>query len=332
MGNEVTDISVQEINDWCNAGEIILLHCDRLNPRGDANQENSKNFKVLYFNLSKAPLPDSKYKDTFKALNKRAGQLGSADKLSDTIKDFIALSQKFCKNEAAHKEFQMLIRKEGKIPVDEEEIKRRKAEEQRREEERKRREWEAAERARREREAKEARERAAREAEERARREQQAREAARKARKVRNFILTCIVLILALLYGAIKYDYIKIDYLECKEYLAKAEMCFSNGEYNDALYFYREARNLVESEKKKEKISDKIKHVRKVQTDMANELKAEIRVLLNTFSKVSFKYGKPVNDLKTTQEKINLLKKIDPNDPDLKELQSDLDYHNKRTR
>lgn len=332
MGNETTNISIQEINDWCSTGATILLHCNKLNPRGDTLQNNSTKFKDLYFDLSNTPLPSDKYQATFKALNKRAGQLGSADKLSDTIKDFIALSQKFCKNEAAHKEFQLLIRKEGKIPVDEEEIKRRKAEERRREEERKRREREAAERARREREEREARERAAREAEKKARRERQAREAARKIRKIRNIFLVAILLVGFLLYGAIKYDYIQLDYIESKELLTEAENCFANEEYNDALHYFRQAEKLVSNNKKRRQISDRISEVGKIQTERTNEIKSEIQTFLNTLSKVSFKYGKPVNDIEKTQEKIDLLKKMDPQDPNLKNLQRDLDYHKNRTR
>ena len=325
MENETTNISIQEINDWCSTGATILLHCNKLNPRGDTLQNNSTKFKVLYFDLSNTPLPSDKYQATFKALNKRAGQLGSADKLSDTIKDFIALSQKFCKNEAAHKEFQLLIRKEGKIPVDEEEIKRRKAEEQRRERE-------AAERARREREEREARERAARETEEKARRERQAREAARKIRKVRNIFLIAILLVGFLLYGAIKYDYIQLDYIESKELLTEAENCFANEEYNDALHYFRQAEKLVSNNKKRRQISDRISEVGKIQTERTNEIKSEIQTFLNTLSKVSFKYGKPVNDIEKTQEKIDLLKKMNPQDPNLKNLQRDLDYHKNRTR
>lgn len=331
MGNENANITDQDAVDWYNIGKEILNDCDQLNPRvPDQETKNSERFKKLYFGLAKDAFAKDMYKETFQALNRRARNLGSNNSFTDKLKNFIADSQKFCKNEASLKEFQRLLKKNNRIPndtedrekvLDEDDIERLIAEAKRKEADRNRKERERREK-----------EQEAREAEERARRERLAREAAERARKRRNIFMIAAGAVALLLYGTIKYDIVQFDFIEARECISCAEECFANEEYHQSLLYLRKARSLTKSEKKQEEISDRISQVRKVQTDKANELKAEIKTLLNTFSKVSFKYGKPVNDLKKTQEKIDKLKMIDPQDSEADKLQSNLDYHNNRTR
>ena len=80
------------------------------------------------------------------------------------------------------------------------------------------------------------------------------------------------------------------------------------------------------------KISSEIARVQSLLDEQAVVLKSEIKSLLDVFKKISFKYGRPEDDLKLTQEKLNLLKKITPADPDIANLQKRLDYHIKRTK
>ena len=119
---------------------------------------------------------------------------------------------------------------------------------------------------------------------------------------------------------------------EYKELLAKADECISNEDYYHAIKYLKQAQDRKTSERKRNQISSEIARVQSLLDEQAVVLKSEIKSLLDVFKKISFKYGRPEDDLKLTQEKLDLLKKITPADPDIANLQKRLDYHIKRTK
>lgn len=119
---------------------------------------------------------------------------------------------------------------------------------------------------------------------------------------------------------------------EYKELLTKADECISNEDYYHAIKYLKQAHDRKTSEHKRNQISSEITRVQSLLDEQAVALKSEIKSLLDVFKKISFKYGRPEDDLKLTQEKLDLLKKISPADPDIADLQKRLDYHIKRTK
>lgn len=119
---------------------------------------------------------------------------------------------------------------------------------------------------------------------------------------------------------------------EYKGLLVQAEECIANEDYYHAVKYLKQAQERKTSERKRNQISSEITIVQSLLDEQAVILKSEIKSLLDVFKKVSFKYGRPENDLKLTQEKLDLLKKISPADPDIADLQKRLDYHIKRTK
>lgn len=119
---------------------------------------------------------------------------------------------------------------------------------------------------------------------------------------------------------------------EYKELLTKADKCISNEDYYHAIKYLKQAHDRKTSERKRNQISSEITRVQSLLDEQAVVLKSEIKSLLDVFKKISFKYGRPEDDLKLTQEKLDLLKKISPADPDIADLQKRLDYHIKRTK
>lgn len=133
-----------------------------------------------------------------------------------------------------------------------------------------------------------------------------------------------------------KYDYghktIAYHRGEYKELLTKADECIAGEDYYHAIKYLKQAQERKTSERKRNRISSKIIKTQALLDEQAQELKSEIKSLLDVFKKISFKYGRPEDDLKLTQEKLDLLKKITPDDPDIAYLQKRLDYHIKRTK
>lgn len=119
---------------------------------------------------------------------------------------------------------------------------------------------------------------------------------------------------------------------EYKELLAKADECIANEDYYHAIEYLKQAQDRKTSERKRNRISSEIAIAQSLLDTQAVVLKSEIKSLLDVFKKISFKYGRPEDDLKLTQEKLELLKKITPDDPDIASLQKRLDYHIKRTK
>lgn len=138
------------------------------------------------------------------------------------------------------------------------------------------------------------------------------------------------------LFVVVKHDYghktIAYHRGEYKELLAKADECISNEDYYHAIKYLKQAQDRKTSERKRNQISSEIARVQSLLDAQAVVLKSEIKYLLDVFKKISFKYGRPEDDLKLTQEKLDLLKKITPADPDIANLQKRLDYHIKRTK
>lgn len=119
---------------------------------------------------------------------------------------------------------------------------------------------------------------------------------------------------------------------EYKELLAKADECIASEDYYSAIKHLEEARERKTSERKREAVSNRIAETQALLDEQARVLKSEINSLLDIFKRISFKYGRPEEDLKLTQEKLDQLKKITPEDPEIADLQKKLDYHINRTK
>lgn len=155
----------------------------------------------------------------------------------------------------------------------------------------------------------------------------------------KTFVVSTFLLILVIggsLKIAMNFDYghetIKYHRGDYRKLMAMAETYVDQKNYADALYCYEAALERKTSDKKRSRITRRIERVQIERDAYVVELKGEIKTLLNTFNNVSFKYGKPENDLKKTQEKIDELKKLAPSDNDVSAFQKKLDYHNKRKR
>lgn len=133
-----------------------------------------------------------------------------------------------------------------------------------------------------------------------------------------------------------KYDFghktIAYHHGEYKELLIKADECIANEDYYHAIKYLTQAQDRKTSEKKRNQIQSEIVKTQLLLDEQAIIIKSEIKSLLDVFKKISFKYGRPEDDLKLTQGKLDQLKKITPADPEIADLQKRLDYHIKRTK
>lgn len=133
-----------------------------------------------------------------------------------------------------------------------------------------------------------------------------------------------------------KYDFghktIAYHHGEYKELLIKADECIANEDYYHAIKYLKQAQDRKTSEKKRNQIQSEIVKTQLLLDEQAIIIKSEIKSLLDVFKKISFKYGRPEDDLKLTQGKLDQLKKITPADPEIADLQKRLDYHIKRTK
>lgn len=121
----------------------------------------------------------------------------------------------------------------------------------------------------------------------------------------------------------------RYHHTEYKVLMSEAESYVMQNKYDDAVNALREARNRKSRKKKIRAINERIEEVQNMKSDAIEQLKQEITTILNTFKTASFKYGRPENDFKTTQEKIDLLKSMS-DDADCKKFQEDLDNIRKR--
>lgn len=149
------------------------------------------------------------------------------------------------------------------------------------------------------------------------------------------FIGLAITVSLALLVVS-KHDFghktIAYHHGEYKELLIKADECIANEDYYHAIKYLKQAQDRKTSEKKRNQIQSEIVKTQLLLDEQAIIIKSEIKSLLDVFKKISFKYGRPEDDLKLTQGKLDQLKKITPADPEIADLQKRLDYHIKRTK
>ena len=160
---------------------------------------------------------------------------------------------------------------------------------------------------------------------------------AKEAKERRNKIIrqtigyTFIILVVFGLYKGVYATVLSYRYhhTEYKALISEAESCVKQNKYDDAVKALREARNRKSSKKKIKAINERIDEVQNMKKAKIEQLKQEIKNILNTFKTASFKYGRPENDFKTTQEKINILKSLS-NDADCIRYQNDLDNIRKR--
>lgn len=298
-------VALIDVREWSEQGLKILGSKEKLDSK--INKKNySTDFEYVYYAISKSSVDFDAVSKSLTALNQRAAGLSSSDPLKEMLRQFIASSKEFYKP-ANIDEFRRLLKLNGLMPVDPEE-KRRRA-------------FEEAQRIRREREA---RERAEQEARERERRRRE--EAARRTMRIVYRIVAVVLIVVGITYGWPSYRYHHIEY---KALMADAENYQQQGKYDEAIKAFKDARDRKSSRKKISEINERIMVVQIAKNDKIKELKNEIRTILNTFKTTSFKYGRPENDFKTTQEKINQLKLLS-DDEECKKFQKDLDRVRKR--
>lgn len=282
------------VKSWCDAASKILKQKDKL--RDDENV-----FIEIYYGVSKKSISYDDIQSLLDKLKKIVDHVVDLD-LRNHGKTFLTYSKQLYKPENIV-EFRKILNENGWMPVDPEE----------------------QERIRRE---KEARIRAEREAQEREIRRLR-EERRRKWRKTRNNIFRCIA-ICFIIFGLVKgipiYRYRHTEY---KALIVDAETHIANNRYDDAIKALRNARDRKSSAKKIDAINERIAEVQSMKNSKILQLNHEIKTILNTFKTASFKYGRPENDFKKTQEKINQLKSLS-NSADCDKYQAELDYIRKR--
>lgn len=212
---------------------------------------------------------------------------------------------------------------EEKRKAEEAAAERRRQEELKRREEERRRAEAAAEERRRQEER--------RRAEERIRLEELNRKARERERKIKNIFkgiagAAAVVAMLFLIVPNVK------NSIQFNDLIEQAEMAKERNDYNQALSCLYQAQTLKLNDKRSNLLGEKFKEVKDGKESLISSLKTDINTILNTFSKVSFKYGKPENDLTKTQELIDQLSALVPEDAECAKFQKQLDYHKKRTR
>lgn len=163
--------------------------------------------------------------------------------------------------------------------------------------------------------------------------QQKAREAKERRQKIIKRVISYAVIVLGILgiYKGISATISSYCYhhTEYKALLVDAETHIANNRYDDAIKALRSARDRKSSAKKINAINERITEVQSMKNSMILQLNQEIKTILNTFKTTSFKYGRPENDFKKTQEKINRLKSLS-NSADCDKYQAELDYIRKR--
>ena len=321
----------KEVSIWHETGQKIISQKDSLNDKAN-DTLYSKDFETVYYAISKSSIDINAVQASMTKLKKRCTSLSSANPLKESLRNFLATSAHLYER-ANMSEFGRILVRNGWTPLDpEEEMRRAKAaEERRRREAEEKRRKEAEEKRRREEEQKR------REAEERRRREAEAWQrhlkdvAAANKRRVKRIAITCSVLMSFIIVIIIVVS--SINAKENKEYarlLAEADKFTTEMLYGDALNSIDKARKIKSDKKTSVALYQKEIEIRQERMKKTEELKQEISTFLNTFKNISFKYGRPDNDIRITQEKILLLKKIAPDDKEADIYQQALDKQKKR--
>lgn len=164
-------INEQYIEKWLTSGEKVLRKKERLTSPNDTPDTNAQSaFNRLYFGLE--DLSFGEYKKCIDLLKKRRANL-SSDDYKKSLGDFLANSELLFPNETEMRKVVARMKKEGQLPFDDSEARRKNEENLRRiREEQERKERERRERERREQERRE-RERREQERREQERRRQQ---------------------------------------------------------------------------------------------------------------------------------------------------------------
>jgi len=129
---------------------------------------------------------------------------------------------------------------------------------------------------------------------------------------------------------------------------AHKTLVYHHGEYHELIetsvrYFeeedYQNARTCLEqalarktNDKRKGIVTGYIQVVDDMREKRIPELKSEVKDLLDKLKGMSFKNGKPEEELALAQQKIDILRKNVPDDPEIDKFQTRLDYHKSRTR
>lgn len=317
-------IDVDVVKQWHETGLYILSCKEKLDSKIN-RQYYSHDFTTVYYAIIKSAIDFGQLQESLESLKRRASALSSSDKLKIMLRSFIACCNIVYTSEHVA-DFRQILISNGWLPTDpEEEARRAQA---------------AAEAAKRKREAEA---RARKEAEDRARREYERRKRAeeeairlekRRVAEARNKRIRLMVvafgiglIILGLTKGIPAYRYHHTEY---KVLMADAETYIAQEKYDDAIKALSEARARKSSAKKLNAIDARIVDVQKMKISRIQQLRQEIETILNTFKNTSFKYGRPENDFKTTQEKIDLLKSLLLNSAICAEYQAELDYIRKR--
>lgn len=160
-------INKQYIEIWLTSGEKILRKKERLTSPNDTPDTNALSaFNRLYYGLEN--LSFGEYKKCIDLLKKRRANL-SSDDYKKTLGDFLANSELLFSNETEMRKVVACMKKEGQLPYDDSEARRKNEENLRRVRE----EHERKERERKEREQREQREQRERERQEQERKRQQ---------------------------------------------------------------------------------------------------------------------------------------------------------------
>lgn len=317
-------IGVDVVKQWHETGLYILSCKEKLDSRIN-HQYYSHDFTTVYYAIIKSTVNFSQLQESLESLKRRTSALSSSDELKIMLRNFIACCN-IVYNPEYIADFRRILTCHGWLPSDpEEEARRAQA---------------AAEAAKKKREAeararKEAEDRARREYERRRRAEEEAirlekqKAAEARSKRIRLIVVALLIglVILGLTKGIPTYRYHHTEY---KALMFDAENYIAQEKYDDAIKALMEARERKSSTKKLNAIDARIADVQQMKRSRIQQLQQEIEIILNTFKTTSFKYGRPENDFKTTQEKIDLLKSLLLNSSTCTKYQAELDYIRKR--
>lgn len=314
-------VNINDVKKWHEAGLTILPSKEKLDSKINKTTY-SQDFLTIYYGISQQTVNNAQINASLVQLKKCATNLTSSNPMKIVLREFVASSTIVYKPENIQS-FRQLLKVNSWLPVDPE-VERRKAEAAAEQVRREREERERLKRAAEARARKEREERERQEREERWRRERETR--MRRMRKVRIGIGIAMIVLLGygLIAGIPAYRYHHSEY---KELRVNAETFVAENRYTDAITALREAQRRKSSKKKIQEIEQRIDEVKALRENKITQLKNEITTLLASFN-TSFKYGRPENDFKTTQQKIDLLKSID--NADHAQYQKQLDYHKNR--
>ena len=298
------EFNVADAKRWHEDGLAILEFKGKLDNKV-ANKFYSVDFENIYYGYAKSKCAD----EILEACTKLAKGVSnlSDNNQKEIVRNFISTTKIAAKDIQS---FWLLLKKNGWLPVDP-------AEERRRAEE--------AIRIRREKAEAERRAKAAREAREREEWEKRLREAAERARQARMRVVKWVCgVAAAVLLGFVLFAGIpsyKYHHSEYKALLHNAEEFLSQNRYNEAIAALEEARVRKSSRKKQAEITKQISQVCADRTKKVAELRNEIKNVWNAYfvngsRQLNYKNIKYVEKkdvlpvIKNVQERIDLLKSI----------------------